>query len=77
VSVPKYQNSGIFQIAEKSRKSIENPDMGAIKVNVSIGCATKNGLSNNIEEDLMGIIHVADERLCKAKKNGKNMVAFA
>lgn len=69
-------SNSVVNMAEKIRKSIETFPIDSIKVTVSIGCSLREILSGNTEKDLEDSIHIADENLYLAKRNGKNQVVL-
>jgi len=69
-------DKSVVNLAEKLRKSIELLDIISVKVTVSIGCSVRESFSGDIGDDLENAIHVADENLYTAKRNGKNQVVL-
>ena len=69
-------DKSVLNLAEKLRKSIELLDIISVKVTVSIGCSVRESFSGDVGDDLENAIHVADENLYTAKRNGKNQVVL-
>ncbi|HBC89771.1 MAG TPA: hypothetical protein DCZ94_22765 [Lentisphaeria bacterium] len=62
-------------LCEKIRKNVEEKTEAALgfKVTVSIG-ASSGFIGNSVEQEMMALIHRADQNLYKAKADGRNKI---
>jgi len=63
----------LASVAETLRGAIESNPIDGIRTTVSIGIS-HGLLKTNVEKDLEGLIHQADQALLAAKRSGKNRV---
>jgi diguanylate cyclase (GGDEF)-like protein len=69
-------NNKVFNLADEIRRGIENKStiLDGVEVNVTVSMGIASSFESKVFQEL---IDIADKRLYKAKKNGRNQVVFS